>query len=76
MTILKGSFLTDPREEPAQANQSFRESGPPTKTYLTWQDMVGHWLKKAGSEERELEAQARRLAAIQRWRGLSAVSAF
>ncbi len=73
--ILKGSVLTDQREEPAQANQSFSESGLPTKTYSTWQDMAGHWLKRAGAEEREREAQASRLAAIQRWRGLEAESA-
>ena len=71
MSILQGSLLTEQREEAAQAYQSFSESGLPTKGYSTWQDMAGHWLKKAGGQERELESQVRRLAAIQRWRGVT-----
>jgi hypothetical protein len=37
----------------------------------TWHDMAGHWLRMPGSEDSEREAQARRMAAILRWRGLT-----
>ena len=38
----------------------------------TWQDLAGHWLRIRGTEEQESRAQASRLAAVQRWRGLQA----
>jgi len=39
-------------------------------TVCTWRDMAGQWLRAPNAGESELEALARRLAAVQRWRGV------
>ncbi len=41
-----------------------------TEAVSTWHDLAGHWLRAPTGESLDVTA-ARRLAAVQRWRGLA-----
>lgn len=46
-------------------------SPTPPEAFSTWHDLAGHWLRSPGADAQGNEALARRLAALQRWRGLN-----
>ena len=56
--------------ENREANSQTAHSIAPMST-STWQDLAGHWLQNPHMVDFELQTQIRRMAAVQRWRGLS-----
>jgi len=42
-----------------------------TDASSTWRDLAGLWLQRNGAAADDSEKEARRLAALRRWRGLS-----
>ncbi len=59
--------LSELRDVQLRAADTLTQSPKPG---TTWHNLSGHWLQSPLAAELELEAQTRRLAAVERWRGL------
>jgi hypothetical protein len=56
---------------PIEKRESALITPTPPEAFSTWHDLAGHWLRNPAGKTQEGEALARRLAALQRWRGLA-----
>ena len=55
---------------PSSENRENTFIPTPPEAFSTWHDLAGHRLRSPAADTQGAEAIARRLAALQRWRGL------
>ena len=65
--------VSELRAAQARAAESLTQCPKPA---TTWHSLSRHWLQSPLAAELEREAQARRLAAVERWRGLREAAAY
>ncbi len=55
---------------PTEERENALITPTPAEAFSTWHDLAGHLLRNPATRTLEGEALTRRLAALQRWRGL------